>query len=148
MKNRKAPKQIEVGQYEYLERPPMTTSAEERLVTASYSKLLFLKTGPFRLIEVMPTTVTIDKDGTRNTVPVDWAPVAPAANKTPTEDQRMQSDKTEAKREETYAGDMRLEEKSVANALLEYAVDRTVHSIRKVITSSMSYPSTCKLTIR
>lgn len=50
-----------------IDRPQMKTSASERLVTESYSKLASSKTGLFRVIKVTPETVTIDQDGIGNT---------------------------------------------------------------------------------
>lgn len=54
----------------------MTTSAAKGLVTKSYNKLLSVKTGPFKVVEVSPTTVPIDEDGIYNTVSVDRSTVA------------------------------------------------------------------------
>lgn len=56
-----ASKNIEVGKYVYLNRPPITRSTVERLTNGSYSKLLSVKTGRFLIIELSPTTVTMAK---------------------------------------------------------------------------------------
>lgn len=54
--------------YIYIHRPAMSTSSTERLVTESYSNLMPQKTELFKIIEVLPTTITIDEDGFQNTV--------------------------------------------------------------------------------
>lgn len=62
---------VTVGQYIYLDCPPITTSATERLATGSYKKVMSPKTWPFKVIEVSPTTISTKEDGVRNTVSVD-----------------------------------------------------------------------------
>lgn len=42
---RSAPKKIEIGQYGYLDRPPMIISAAELLSSESYKKMLWVKMG-------------------------------------------------------------------------------------------------------
>lgn len=71
-----AKKKKDARQYVYLDRPPVITSTTERLVTESHSKLQSVKTGPFRVIKVAPTTVKNDKDGVGNMVSVKGATVA------------------------------------------------------------------------
>lgn len=89
---RNASKNIEVGQYVYVDRPPVTSSTVEGTATQLYSQLLSVKTGLFRVVEVLPTIVTIDVDCIRNIVSGDQAKVAAAGNKTPIEDNRTQGD--------------------------------------------------------
>lgn len=79
---RNAPKKNEVGQYVYLGRPPMMTSAAEHLATMSHSKLLSARTLSFVVIEKTPTRVTSDEDDIRNTISANQAAVVPAARKT------------------------------------------------------------------
>lgn len=56
------PQKIEVGQHVQLDRTPMMTSTAECLATESYNKLLHTKTEPFSVVEVTPTTVTIEEE--------------------------------------------------------------------------------------
>lgn len=49
------------------------------LVTEAYNKLMPPETGPFRVIEVPPTTISIDAVGTGNTVSIYKATLAPSA---------------------------------------------------------------------
>lgn len=49
----------------------MTTPAPENLANALYNKLMPRQTGPFKIIEVSPTTLKIDDDGIQMTVSVD-----------------------------------------------------------------------------
>lgn len=71
-----APKKIEVGQYVYIDQPPITTYIAEGLAAGLYCKLLSVKTRSQREIEVRPTTVAIDENGIQNTIPVDLATVS------------------------------------------------------------------------
>lgn len=89
----------------YLIRPPMTTSAAERLETEWNKELLSAKTGPFCVMELMPLTVTIDQYGIRNTVSVGWPKLAPKAERTANEANSTKSDDKVAERERTHAGD-------------------------------------------
>lgn len=114
----------EVGQYLFLERPPMTTSAAKLVETKSYNRLRSFKTGLFMVIGVSSTIVLIDKDGIGNTLFVDWTAVAPVAKKTPNEDNRTQGNETDNDREEAYTRDTKLEEENSINELRKYAVDR------------------------
>lgn len=95
---------VEDGQYLYLDPLPRTTSAAEHLTTESYSEILSANNGPFRVIGVTTTTVTTDNESILNTISVSWPTVTPSAKKTPTENNRMQTNYQEAKREETRAG--------------------------------------------
>lgn len=54
-------------------------SAAERLVTESYNKLISAEIRPFKIIEILRTTITTDEDGVRNTVSVDQATLVPLA---------------------------------------------------------------------
>lgn len=74
-------KMIEVRKDVYLDRPLMTTIAAGMRATETLNKLQSIKNGPFRKIEVPPTTVRIDKDGIRNSVSVIWARVDPTAKR-------------------------------------------------------------------
>lgn len=98
-----ATKRIEVGQYTYLDRPTMTTSASMHLATDSYSKLVSAKTGPFCVIEKSSTTMMIHKEVIRNTGSMERATVPPAAKETPKEDDCTQTDVNDVSREETHA---------------------------------------------
>lgn len=55
------------------------------------------------------TTLSIDEVDIPNTLFEDQATLARVVKERPTEDNRMQGDKTDAEREETHAGDRRLE---------------------------------------
>lgn len=50
------------GQYVYLGRPSMVTSAAERLMTDSCNKMTPLNTWPFKAIGVSPTTTSKVED--------------------------------------------------------------------------------------
>lgn len=41
----------------------MTVPAAEQLAADLYSKLMCPKIGPFGIVEILPSTVTIDRDG-------------------------------------------------------------------------------------
>lgn len=92
---RNTPKNIDAGQYIYYDREPVTTSAENCLATESNNKLLSVKTGTSRIIQILPTTVTTDKDSIRNTVSVYRATVAPTLKQRPIEDKITQGHETE-----------------------------------------------------
>lgn len=111
-------KNIEVRQYVNLEQPPITTSAAELPTTESSSKLLSAKTVPFRVVDVTPTTMKIDKEGKRSTVSMDRPTVAPTAKKTSTEDNSTRTDDNDAEREEAHVGDKQMEESIAFNAPL------------------------------
>lgn len=113
----------------YLNRPPITTHTEGRLAIESYSKLLSVRTGPFHVVEISPTTVRIDEYRIHSLLSLDQATVAPAVKPTPTKDTRTQGDETAAERKETCAGDMRPQVKNVANAPQENPMD---HIVRRV----------------
>lgn len=68
-----------VGQYIYFHQPAMATTDTERLSAESYNKLMHTKPGPFKVIEVSQTTITIDEDGIQNTICIHGAPLAPSA---------------------------------------------------------------------
>lgn len=74
----------------YLDRPPMTTCSTELLAIKSCDKLLLVRKGLFRGIEVLPATVTIDNDGIRSTLSVDRATVVADAKQTLAKDNRTQ----------------------------------------------------------
>lgn len=57
----------------------MATSAATGVATQSYIKLLSAKTAPFRIIDVWPAAVTIDRNRMRNSVSVERAAVAQTA---------------------------------------------------------------------
>lgn len=82
----------------------MSKSTADLLETESYCKLLCTKTGPYCVIEVMPTTVTNDEDGIQNTISLDRVTVAIVQKKPPPEDNGTQSKETDAEREGTFAG--------------------------------------------
>lgn len=85
-------------------------------------------TGIIWVIEVSPTTLTINQECIRLTVFRDQTTVAPVA-KEPPKDNRTETDETDAEREKTHARDMLLEEENVTNAPPEYAVG---HILRHV----------------
>lgn len=58
------------GDFAFVERPPLTASAADRLAFERYSKLLPRRTEPFRAISVRPEYVRIDQNGIRNTVSI------------------------------------------------------------------------------
>lgn len=100
------PKDIGSELYRYLNRPLMTTcttSAAECRAPKSYSKLLYAKTVPSPIIKVTPSRVMIEEHSTRDNDSAVLDEVAPAANKTPAEENRTQTDETDAKREDTHA---------------------------------------------
>lgn len=70
---RNPPKNIDFGDYDYLDRPLMTTNVAQCLATKSYNQLLTVKNGLYRVIRMTPTTVTTDEDIIRNTVTEDLA---------------------------------------------------------------------------
>lgn len=57
----------------------MTTYASESLVTEWYKALMPGKTGLFMVVEISPTTLTIDGDEIRNSVSIERATLAPPA---------------------------------------------------------------------
>lgn len=73
------PKTFTAGQYISLDRPPMTTSTADRMMTESYSKLMPPKTRRFKIIEVSPTPIRIEEDGVWATVSIDQATLSPSA---------------------------------------------------------------------
>lgn len=109
----------------------MPTSAAECLETGSYCKPLSVKAGPSREIEVSPTIEAIGTGGIRNTVPAGRATVAPVARKTPTEDNKTQTNEHNAELEETLAEDTRTEEENVPNARQDFAKDCLVRHVGK-----------------
>lgn len=108
----------------YLNRPGITTSATNGLATASHSYLLLVKTGPFYVIEMTPTTVTIYEESIRNAASVDWPRVASAPKDASAEDRRAEGDENNVEREATHARGASLEDENVANAVLDHDVDR------------------------
>lgn len=54
----------------------MTPSSAERLDTESYNRLMSRKTAPSKIIEILPTTITIDIDGIGDTVLIDLPTMA------------------------------------------------------------------------
>lgn len=111
-------------------RPHITTSTAERLTTMLCSKILFIRPGLFGVVEVMPTPMTIDEDGIRNTVSVDHATVVPA-KKTPKEDNWTQTKDNDAEREENHEGDTQAGGGNVVNEMQEEAVHRILHHVGK-----------------
>lgn len=87
----------EVGQYLYLDPPPMMTCVTELLATKLYRKLLSASTRPLCVIEVRPTAVMIGEDGIRNNGAGDRPMEARAVKETPTEDNKTQTDEKDAK---------------------------------------------------
>lgn len=51
--------------------------AAERLATFSRNKLMYPKIGAFKIVEILPSTVSMDKDGISNTVSIDHTPLVP-----------------------------------------------------------------------
>lgn len=76
-KIRKASQMFNAGKYVYVDRPPVTASAGEILAPDSYSEVVSLKGDPFRVVKVLPSTVTIDKDGISDTVLIYRLALAP-----------------------------------------------------------------------
>lgn len=97
----------------------------------SYSKLLSVKKRLFRLIDVSPSIMMIDKDGIPNTISVDRAIVGPAARETPTDGDRAKANEADVEGEQGHAGDMRLKEENATNILQKYCVDSIVSKVRK-----------------
>lgn len=58
----------------------MAASVTEHLATESFNKLMPLEPGPFKVVEVSPTTVTIDEDGIHDTVRIVRPTLAPPAS--------------------------------------------------------------------
>lgn len=81
-KIRKAGKTIEIRQYVYLARPPMTRSATKCLVTEPYSDLLPFKMGPICVFKVLASTIKIGEDSICNTFSVACDTVAPTSKET------------------------------------------------------------------
>lgn len=86
------------------------------MATKLYIKILPAKTRLFRIIEVTPMTVTIDQNGIRTTVFGNCDTPALNANKTPTEENRTETDNMDTGREETHIRDMLLEKENFASA--------------------------------
>lgn len=73
----------------------------------------------------------IDEACIRYIVSVERPTRAPAPKDTPTDDNRTQGNETDAERENTHEGNTQMEEKNVANAPLEYAVNNKVRDVGK-----------------
>lgn len=69
-------------------------------------------------MDVEPTTGKIEEKDLHNSATADWATVAQAATRTPTEENRTQISETIAERQETHAVDTGLKEDNVSNATL------------------------------
>lgn len=128
---RNAPEKTDVGKYVYLYCASMTTSTAERLPPEFCGKLLSIKTGLFRAIQVLPMTVTIEQNGACHAVSADHAKIAPVAKKTLTKDNRTLVDETFAERKERNAGETQMEEDNVANVAQSLAVDRIGFQVQK-----------------
>lgn len=70
---------LTAGQYIYLERPPVTTTASEGLAAESYNKLMRTMTDSIGVGALLPTKITIDEDGTPSSVSIYRATRAPSA---------------------------------------------------------------------
>lgn len=68
-----APLSFTARKTNYLDRPSMTTSVAERLMTKSCNKLMPPKKKPCKVIHGSPMTIMIDEDEIRNTVSIDRA---------------------------------------------------------------------------
>lgn len=56
----------------------MATFAAEPLATESYSNLMPLKKGSFKIVEVSSGAIKIGEDGIQNTVSINWAATPPS----------------------------------------------------------------------
>lgn len=65
----------------YVSRSPITNFAPKWLATDSSNKLMSPTNGPFKMVEISPIAVTVDKDGISNTVLSDRTKLAPTTNK-------------------------------------------------------------------
>lgn len=66
-------------QYGHFDRPPMTTYAAERLVTGSYTNMMFPKKELFNEIQVSWIKCTIDGDRVVNILLMYWTSLVPPA---------------------------------------------------------------------
>lgn len=65
---------FQVGNYVFVDKPPLTTKSEESpdaLAYRTYNKLQRRAADPCRILKVRANTVTIDERGSPNTVPFD-----------------------------------------------------------------------------
>lgn len=122
LKIRKVRVTFTARQYFHLARPSTTISAAERLATKLYNKLMPTKRGPFKIIEVSPSRITIEEEGFRNTVSVDQVTLVPLAEYAEQQlvyTSKQSIDERDDKADET-GGHTTAED--LADALHEYAV--------------------------
>lgn len=112
----------------------MTTWATEHLVTESNIELLLIKTGPFRIVQVMSKTAVIEvlkKMAYIILCQCTGLHQSQRRRRRQPKENRMQTHDNHAEREESQAGDTELKEEDVGNSLPENAEDRTVRHVWK-----------------
>lgn len=69
--------QFNLGQHVFVDRPPVETTEQARMVNAPLTKLLPKFIRPFRVVSVTPVRVTVNENGIQSTVFVDGVSLAP-----------------------------------------------------------------------
>lgn len=109
----------------------MTTSGPEVLANDLYSKLMPHKTGPFKVDEVSPPTITVEEDGIQNTVSIHLATVVPS---TILEQRQLEYTLYRPVDNQDYIIDEEARQTSseeIANTFFEYSVDGIVFHVRE-----------------
>lgn len=65
------------SQLVYVDRPPLQTSAADKMAVEAYFKLLSLAVGPYHVTYTTPQTVKIEQDGITNNISADRASLPP-----------------------------------------------------------------------
>lgn len=68
-----------VGAYIFLDGPPSFRSAAEKSASERYNKLLPHKQRPYKVPDVIESTVRLNQDRWKNTVSIHWAPPSPTS---------------------------------------------------------------------
>lgn len=95
--------EIEIGQSIFLDYPAMATSAAEPFVAESNTELSPVQKCLFNIVNVLRSTVTIDKIQIEEPAWEEQATVAPAGRETPNGGIALQSDNTSAEGDESKA---------------------------------------------
>lgn len=73
----KATLMLNAWQYVFMDCPPMTACATERLETDSYSTFMYITAGQFRVVKVWWSKITFDEDDISSTVSFDCVRLGP-----------------------------------------------------------------------